>query len=376
MNIETIEQLLNESESPTLDFKRDQYPFVGATNEQKSELLKDILAFANAWRRTDAYILIGVDEQRGKRAKVVGITEHLEEANLQQFVNSKTNKPIDFSYEEVIFEGKQLGIIKILLQERPFFIKNNFGKLKKGIVYVRRGSSCDKANPDEIASMGEAKIEGKLTPMLTLEFGIRATQKTIGQNIRLESNVYLLPEASVIPQINMSTYIGRYGITIPPDPDYYREFASYIRQVGILKPVSFAIKNLSGTLAVNTIIDINKTKEEGLFISQYSPSPPKYHRFPTARDIDTSEFLKNISVNDRKEHWQILAETGNIQPKATAWSDPFYIGGNRNFSFELEAKIYADNLATPLNVPLSMTIETQEQSMNLEELIKIADSKA
>ena len=248
MNIETIEQLLNESESSTLDFKRDQYPFVGATNDQKSELLKDILAFANAWRRTDAYILIGVDERKGKRAKVVGVTEHLEEADLQQFVNSKTNRPVVFSYEEVIFEdNKQLGIIKIPLQERPFFINNNFGKLKKGVVYVRRGSSCDKANPDEIASMGEAKVEGKLTPMLTLEFGIRKTQKTIGQNIRLEPTIYLLPEASAIPKINMSTHIRIHGITIPPDPNYYREYARYIRQVGILQPVSFAIKNLSGT---------------------------------------------------------------------------------------------------------------------------------
>jgi predicted HTH transcriptional regulator len=59
-----MEELLNEDESSTLDFKRDQYPFDGATDEQKGELLKDILAFANAWRRTDAYILVGVKDLR------------------------------------------------------------------------------------------------------------------------------------------------------------------------------------------------------------------------------------------------------------------------------------------------------------------------
>ena len=34
-------------EGPTLDFKREQYRFDKASDEDKSELLKDILAFAN-----------------------------------------------------------------------------------------------------------------------------------------------------------------------------------------------------------------------------------------------------------------------------------------------------------------------------------------
>ena len=64
MNEEQFEGLLYEDESSTLDFKRDQYPFQGETPDVKSELLKDILAFANSWRRSDAYILVGVEEVR------------------------------------------------------------------------------------------------------------------------------------------------------------------------------------------------------------------------------------------------------------------------------------------------------------------------
>ena len=44
-----FERLLHEDESTTLDFKRDQYRFTKATEQEKSELLKDILGFANAW---------------------------------------------------------------------------------------------------------------------------------------------------------------------------------------------------------------------------------------------------------------------------------------------------------------------------------------
>jgi predicted HTH transcriptional regulator len=69
-----MEELLNEEEGSTLDFKLEQYPFQKASDEEKSELLKDILAFSNAWRRADAYILIGVQEVKGGRSIVKGTT--------------------------------------------------------------------------------------------------------------------------------------------------------------------------------------------------------------------------------------------------------------------------------------------------------------
>ena len=57
-----IEGLLFADEDASLDFKREQYAFERADKESKSELLKDVLAFVNAFRRADAYILIGVEE--------------------------------------------------------------------------------------------------------------------------------------------------------------------------------------------------------------------------------------------------------------------------------------------------------------------------
>jgi predicted HTH transcriptional regulator len=73
MNPALFERLLYEKESPTLDFKKEQYRFVKATDEEKSELLKDIIGFANAWRRRDAFILIGVENVLGGRKSVSGI---------------------------------------------------------------------------------------------------------------------------------------------------------------------------------------------------------------------------------------------------------------------------------------------------------------
>ncbi|MEZ4603786.1 MAG: hypothetical protein R2861_10415 [Desulfobacterales bacterium] len=43
-----IDILLYGEEGIDLDFKRDQYRFANASEKDKSELLKDILAFANS----------------------------------------------------------------------------------------------------------------------------------------------------------------------------------------------------------------------------------------------------------------------------------------------------------------------------------------
>lgn len=165
MDLNLINELLHEEESATLDFKRDQYSFDGADDITKSELLKDILAFANAWRRTDAYILIGVEDIRGGRSKPVGVTTHHDDAKLQQFVNSKTNRPIAFAYEATTIDGIQVGIIRIGIQERPFFLKKDYGRLKAGAVYIRRGSSTDTADPAEVHRMGAASAHEEKPPI-------------------------------------------------------------------------------------------------------------------------------------------------------------------------------------------------------------------
>ena len=120
INASSVELLLYESEGVALDFKQAQYPFEKASNEEKGELLKDILAFANAWRRADAFILVGVKDIPGNKASVQGVASHIDDAKLQQFVNSKVNRPIEFHYKPFELDGKKVGLIHIPLQTRPF----------------------------------------------------------------------------------------------------------------------------------------------------------------------------------------------------------------------------------------------------------------
>ena len=185
MTSEQLEQLLHESESPYLDFKRDQYRFVGATDEEKAELLKDILAFANAWRRTDAFILIGVEERKGERGKVHGVSSHFDDAMLQQFVNSKTQRAIEFSVETLPMDGQKIDAIRIPVQRRPLYLKKDFARLKAGVVYFRRGTTTAEANPDEIAAMGEEAAEPKSPePVLQFQFAESVPEGLGGQKFK------------------------------------------------------------------------------------------------------------------------------------------------------------------------------------------------
>lgn len=159
MDVNLIESLLYEEEGETLDFKRDHYRFGGGDALAKSELLKDILAFANTRRLDDAHILVGAKGKQGERKTVFGINEDIDEASIQQFVNEKTNRPITFSYKTLAVEGKKVGLYRIPPQTLPFFVRKDYGIVRQNIVYIRRGSSTAEATPDFLVEFGRKSVE-------------------------------------------------------------------------------------------------------------------------------------------------------------------------------------------------------------------------
>lgn len=375
MDKKLIDALLFEDESTTLDFKQEQYLFVKADDEQKSELLKDILAFANAWRRSDAYILIGVEEKKNEKNIVTGITQHIDEASLQQFVNKKTNRPIDFSYSAIEYEGKQMGVIRIPLQERPFFLLKNYGKLAKSEVYIRRGSSTDTANPDEIAKMGIAMANVNLVPILIPQFADVELHIKKGNKLELVSTILSLYPEEKIPSIQ-SHYLE--SIVNRINPNYYKEFYDYLFGVGILQPVGFVLFNSGEVLATNAVMKfLIEKKEEVTFVDAADyPDAPQYSGiFPSVakfRNMTTNN-EPSTSIHDRNSHLEVVVEFGNIQPKASVWSEYFYIGAAKNYEVPLEVLIYADNIPNPKNSSLYLSIAVEQKTITVEEIVTRAD---
>jgi len=145
-----------DGESSLLDYKSEQYSF--DDDKSKSKFVKDVLAFANTYHRDDVAgrILIGVDETDRHTGEIVGVDNVLDGNIFQQLIDGKANKHIPLEVNVVEIDGKHIQIITIpsYNNDRPFYVKQQFGVAKPSEVYMRVGSSTVVATPEEIRQMG------------------------------------------------------------------------------------------------------------------------------------------------------------------------------------------------------------------------------
>ena len=375
MDAELFESLLYQAESEVLDFKVGQYPFESATDVQKSEFLKDILSFANSWRRSDAYILIGVEEVRGGRSIVRGISKQLLNRNLQQFVHSKTNKALSFSYEELQVEGHLVASITIPLQDRPFYLRSDYGRLRSNAVYVRRGDSTGEAPPDEIMKMGQVPLAAD-NPALNLEFADLENRQRSGKEIVLKAIKFELPRS--IPDYGEAT--NHPGLLAMPvsiattqNHAYLREVAEYLADYGMFQRVGFALENSSTAAAISVVLRI-QFHSELLIIRDEDDMPEKPARNPLTRVFLPARGPQTgVRVSQRGDFYDVRIEFGTIQPGITEFSGaPIFIGVSESFDVTVDAILSGDNIKIPISHQIRFTSELEERKLTLAELRKIA----
>ena len=366
--------LLYEDEGSTLDFKCQQYPL--ATNEQKGELIKDILAFTNAWRHADAYILIGVKDNPNGRATVVGITGHLEDANLQQLVNSKTNQPVTFSFRATRLEGKNVGVLHIPVQDRPRFIIRPFGKLSANTVYLRRGSSTAVALPDEIARMGSAPIP-QTSPVLELLFADTTQRRLTGHTQAIHGTCLDIRGFEAIPDYKEP----RPSIlTLPSyriNTDFLRELADYVWAQHLCTALQFAITNSGSVVAMDVRVELTVQSPHAVLLDEQSwPREPKpridYFAGPSL-SVFRMKGDDDITVQKLPDCSLVKIRTDKIQPKETKWIDSLlYLGSHASGDIVLDGKIAADNVRTPQPAQLKITCTTEHRETTWRAVVKEA----
>lgn len=384
MNQEKFEQLLYEEEGNILDFKKEQYLFAKATDEQKSELLKDILGFANAFRRATAYILIGVEDVRGGRGKIIGISpnDHLQDHALQQFVNNLASHPVRFQYEAFCFEGKQIGIISIEEQIRPIYLKRDYGKLKKNAVYVRRGSSTDPtkpALPDEIATMrlGVSHEEA----LLSVQFCNVKAGMPIGFSLDWESEYCEMPSKYLIPDLPSSRNdFLQSNILDQTNSNFYRELADFECIRRLCQPVRLAVKNTGKVAAKNVRIELTVPNQSEVVVLEEADLPPR----PSKKRFDNTAILKgirsihknpgDISIETTSEKVIVKIDFGDLQPGRCICSETFYIGSKISQEILLSIFAYADNLSIPTESTLTVSVSSKKKSIAFEQL-KLMDNR-
>ncbi len=395
MNDEMFERLLYEEEGPVLDFKREQYRFVKANEEEKSELLKDILGFANAWRRSIAYILIGVEEVRGGRSNVAGIatTDHFDDHSLQQFVNNLTNQPVQFQYEAFGFKGKQVGIISIMEQNRPIYLKRDYGKLAKEKVYVRRGSSTDPtkpALPDEIAKMGADTHE---PAELLVEFADTKLDSGLGTSVRLDTEICQMPAKEQIPDyVEMrethalsTAWVGPgFNFMNHLNEDYLRELAQYEFWRRLFRPVRLVVKNVGQVAANNVRVELMLPRSSAMIVvDEFEiPNPPKRRHsllIPSALENIRSAIRQepgDVIIDQNDERFRIEIGCGHLQPGRRVWSDIFYLGKGKSGDLQIHSLIFADNLPQPKSFVLTVSGIVTKTSMTVEDIVLLSQRSA
>jgi len=244
MDNKIIEIIKYYSESHNVDFKFLPYPT--EKHDKKNEILKDISAMANHLSDEDKYIIIGFKRKNGTVLKFSDVTNPVDQAEYQQFLDSNIEPQINFDYQTTFYEGHQLAYFKIHDNTvRPYLFTNNVRNslnpdkidFKKGDGYIRVGTSTNKMTRDDFEKIYEKrykiidrKSDIKVTPYINEcedgEFSIIGLkyfdfriENLSNQSINLdvELKIYKNFEIAFVPKYEFENELAKAkGGTFPP----------------------------------------------------------------------------------------------------------------------------------------------------------------
>lgn len=359
-----LESLLFEDEGAALDFKRGPYLFEGAEHHQKAELLKDILAFANAFRRATAYILIGVEDVPGGRGIVHGVDRHPDDASLQQFVNEKTNRPVVFRYRARKVDDRQVGVIEIPVQARPLYLTKDYSKLKAHAVYVRRGSSTSEATPDEVARMG-AHVPTSPSPEIEVALGHAGADLRLGLHLEATGVSFGCPAS--IPDYASGPALPYGGVLdMGSNRNYWREFAAYAQDVGRLRCFQVVVDNVGAVPVRAGRVILRAPRGEGLLLADHASSRPNTSPYGNLAHLMANVGPHAWDVVERGGAWEASADTGTVLPGGSLWTPKLFIGAKESGRYALDLAILGENIAEPLRLQASVALKVRKADLSFE----------
>lgn len=157
MDINLLKNLLTQSETEYLDFKKGLY--VKANYE---ELIKDVLAMANAKVNGSRYIIFGVKEKAGEKKELFDIKEPVDAATYQELIFENIEPQLTCHLNYLTYNNRLLAVLEIAEPKaQPYLLKKKYGNLHKGFCYIRRGSKNDfalRADFDYFYKQGQFEI--------------------------------------------------------------------------------------------------------------------------------------------------------------------------------------------------------------------------
>jgi len=343
-----LEELRYRGEGSDLDYKAERYPFASASEDEKSELLKDILALANTHRDGTAYILMGFKENPPHPAEVVGLPQEgaIDDSRLQEFVNGKLETKLNFRYEERLFDGKHVALISIPKQQRPFYLKKDYGKLRKEVVYVRRGSATGTASPREIATMGAANAARGAAQILLSFQG--PENQPLPHTFDREFLIFPkeLPDLTV--DRNSMPYLPRMSV----NEDYWRDGAYYHSSWRRVIEVRLLLENKSefslGDAHLEVTCRCPESESVVLLRADCMPEKPDSSYFSNLH-TNFEHANQRVSVDERGSEPVAHVSLGTIRPgQAIRAEEDLAFLPTGPGSYVLQVRILANEIPAPL----------------------------
>lgn len=360
-----IHRLLYRGEGTDLDYKSQQYKISGANDNEKAELIKDILAMVNSWRDSDAYILVGVKEINPGKATIVGLPpEQLaDDSRFQQIVCEKMNTPPNFRYDEVEVSGKTVGLFTIPKQRRPIFLRKDYQHLKKNTVYVRRGSSTSIADPDEVSRMG---IEDGDATTLEVFFHPQNSEKDSSSSISTLSEIipastFEQAEAHQKRLAKNMNHLVMASKNLYRNSKYWSEVVAYLAFCFKMKPFTVSCRNSGKSPARNVLVKMNfDSRDSALSFCDESSvlhEPTETHYIGRTLESAISPWDTHLQMRSTGAFIDVSFDL--VRPGETATSSyPFYVGSNVSTELAGTYSVFAEN-CSPIHGDLMVNVESR-----------------
>lgn len=397
MTVNDIDDLIRyHEESEFLDFKSQEY-----ASSSKVNLIKDVMAFANAPSVGNKYIIIGVKKKDGN-IETFDIQSQYDQASIQQTIHANITPEISIDYISHSYEGMNLMVIVIYsptdqpyMINKPVYYSGAKPALKVGECWIRKGSYQVPAERKDYDRMYAAKtnpnrFSGKLI---------------IGISGGKDDSITLKPKDIQVPSQERAEYlkqlIEKKEKLQKDQPDVYRasirtpRFASYgssyedrdlnqlrkdLEEVGeryasadfhaifekYSHKINIDIVNVGSTYLEDASIEILISKHPKIMIAdQIYSAPQTSNVFSPPRlntsflDYDTRNYPK---VQESDSSYKIIENIGDIKHNipCKAFKVPIRLAVfNVNSSIEIEivCKIFGKNIESPIEKQLTIKVE-------------------
>lgn len=176
-------KIKNETESTSLDFKREQYH-----KENYTSLIKDVMAMANAPIPGPRYIVIGIKHRPDGTKEYHPVSELKDQADIENLIQDNVEPTVKFQYFPLTLDDVQLAIIKIEEPlDPPYMMKKDYkGGLKTGDAYIRKGSKQSRMTRRDLDEVLAFKVRNKFSGKIRVGFGTSLEQESTFNETRID----------------------------------------------------------------------------------------------------------------------------------------------------------------------------------------------